>query len=310
MAETSGRPSTDLGLDMDVESPKGSRRINARLDGHVDPQTRSRGFRIEDETGRVLRKIHGARTPQEAVALYWRVVGAAMPEAMMGKDLDRRISRARAMASRGAMQTQELPFEPIPPGDETEAAEEGSPASFPVRRGRLRKTSAPVPQIDLFGGDETAAAPSTDAPPAEVQPAPSPEARPEPRFLDVETIMLQRVDPRNLRSTDRADGYLYHVTNSPDAETALRQGLAVNPFDPMILTERQGVAYWLSVVAEDYDYIMDGPADFVVLRMRRLAVDELLEPDAHASRSAGCPCYLLTGGAASREQSEASMRDR
>ena len=50
------------------------------------------------------------------------------------------------------------------------------------------------------------------------------------------------------------------------------------------------------MLAEDYDVIMDGPADFVVLRVRRHAVTELLEPDPDASRSAGCSCYLLTGG--------------
>lgn len=317
--ELSGQSNVNLGLDMDVESPRGSRRIRARIDGQVDHRTQRSVFRIEDESGQVLRRIHDARHSQEALALYWRIVGAGMPEAMMGKDLARRISHARALLRREGMQTPELPFETDPPADEAEPAPGGDGTPSRAKR-RPKRVSAPVPQTDLFG-EETAA--SVDAPPveaaglsepipAETTPAPEPlfkpepPSRPEPRLVDAQAVMLQQVDSRNLRATDRADSYLYHVTNGPDAETALRNGLTVSASDPMILTERQGVGYWLSMLAEDYDYIMDGPANFVVLRMRRLAVEELLEHDPHASRSAGCPCYLLTGGAASREHDEAA----
>lgn len=303
---------------MDVESPRGSRRIRARMDSHVDRRTQHLVFRIEDETGQVLRRIHEARHSQEAIALYWRAVGAAIPEAMMGKDLDRRISRARASIGRDGMRTPELPFEASLPASQAEPSQDGSEPPFRERRSRLRRPAAPVPQIDLFD-EETAAAP-IDAPPTETvmplepepDPEPKPEAKPtpEPRLIDAQMVMLQQVASRNLRATDRADSYLYHVTNGPDAEAVLRNGLTVSASDPMILTERQGVGYWLSVLAEDYDYIMDGPADFVVLRMRRMAVEELLEHDPHASRSAGCPCYLLTGGAASREHDEAAARRR
>jgi hypothetical protein len=117
-----------------------------------------------------------------------------------------------------------------------------------------------------------------------------------PYHLDPQTVLLQRVDHRNLRPTDRSDSYLYHITNGGEAAAALENGLVVSAQDPIILTERQGVAYWLSVLAEDFDVILDGPADFVVLRLRRIAVELLLEPDPDASRSAGCGCYLLTGG--------------
>ena len=298
---------------MDVESPRGSRRIRARIDGHVDRWTQRSVFRIVDESGRVLRRIHDARHPQEALALYWRSVGAGMPEAMMGKDLSRRIGRARALIGRDGMRTPELPFETDPSSaDEAEPVPGGDETSSRTKRNRPRRASVPVPQTDLFGAEPAAA--SVEAPPVEAvglpepipAPAPEPLRRPEPRLVDAHAVMLQQVDARNLRATDRADSYLYHVTNGPDAETALRNGLTVSTSDPMILTERQGVGYWLSVLAEDYDYIMDGPADFVVLRMRRLAVEELLEHDPHASRSAGCPCYLLTGGAASREHDEAA----
>ncbi len=258
-------------------------------------------FRVEDGNGRILRRIQGARHSQEAIALYWRAVGAVMPEAMMGKDLDRRISRARAASSRERMATPELPFETEPPSGDGAETQDGNETPTRAKRSRPKQVAASMPQTDLFG-EPIAATP--------VEPEPEPElmSSPEPRLIDAHTAMLQQVDSRNLRATDRADSYLYHVTNGPDAEAALRNGLTVSSSDPIILTERQGVGYWLSVLAEDYDYIMDGPADFVVLRMRRIAVEELLEQDPHASRSAGCPCYLLTGGAASREQDEAARR--
>ncbi len=303
---------------MDVVAPMKSGRVRARADGApggLDVQV----FRIEDESGRVLRRVRGARHPQEAVALYWRAVGAAAPGATMSKDLEGRIGRARARLSRGALQTEELPFGSDPAASkaegaaaEAEAAPDGD--STPVRRMRARP--APVPQEDLFEGaqaapdddpsrddparydppEDEATAPEVPAAPTAAATIPEPpQPDPEPRLLGPHDVLLQRVDPRNLRATDRADAYLYHVTNGPDAELALKQGLLVSTSDPMILTERQGVGYWLSVLAEDYDYILDGPADFVVLRLRRMAVEELLEPDPHASRSAGCPCYLLTG---------------
>ncbi len=328
-----------MGPGMDVVAPKSSGRVRARAD-RASGQPDRPVFRIEDESGRLLRRVRDARHPQEAVALYWRTVGAATPGATMSKDLERRIGRARAQ--REALRTEELPFETqaaapglaatgqaatelaIPgqaasePVDEDEVAGEAAAQdATPARRARHKPPSAT--QDDLFeasapddpaglddaglddaglddaGLDDADPGPPAPSAAAEGVPAPAPPPDPEPRLLDPQDVLLQRIDPRNLRATDRSDAYLYHVTNGPDAELALRQGLLVSTSDPMILTERQGVGYWLSVLAEDYDYILDGPADFVVLRLRRLAVEELLEPDPHASRSAGCPCYLLTG---------------
>lgn len=313
---------------MDVEVPKVGGRVRVRLDGYFDPLTQCHAFRVEDWTGRVLRRIRAARNCQEALALYWRCAGAAMPGVMMSKDLERRISRARAGgALHQAMQTPELPFATPPPDDDTDLAafdaepepepdaeREAKSSALQIGRSRARRAPALVPQTDLFPPEASREAPpethtqahadETRAEPSEAEPAEAMAAAParrraprdsEPRILSAETVMLQRVDFRQLRPTDRADSYLYHITNGPDAEVALRQGLVVSASDPMILTERQGVSYWLSVLAEDYDYIMDGPADFVVLRLRRIAVEELLEPDPDATRSAGCPCYLLTG---------------
>ena len=317
---------------MEVVASKNHGRIRARVDG-ASRQPNRQVFRIEDEDGQVLGRVRDARHPQEAIALYWRTVGAVTPGATMSKDLERRIGRARARVARSALQTEELPFEAAPEAaagnvlaEDAVAAEPAAQDTAPGRRTQPRPAATPqddlfeaakpamphVPVVDIPVNDDPVDDGSVDdpagpgaadpEPPASALPPaartsspPAPSADPEPRLLDPSDVLLQRIDPRNLRATDRADAYLYHVTNGPDAELALKQGLLVSTSDPMILTERQGVGYWLSVLAEDYDYILDGPADFVVLRLRRMTVEELLEPDPHASRSAGCPCYLLTG---------------
>ncbi len=321
---------------MDGQSPKGSRQMRARS---VYPTSAGdRSFRIENGAGQLLRTIQGARHAEEALALYWRHLGAGLPGAMMGNDLDRRIRRMQA--ARNSVPAPELPFDAAPESS-------GAAAAGPKKRSRPTRTaSGSVPQTDLFedapdksatdllpeqptadvpvaetvsagppqaddradelpADERLADEPSADEPPADEPSAGQSSLRPpepELRVLDPAAVMLQRVDPRNLRPTDRADSYLYHVTNGSDAELALKQGLGVSASDPVILTERQGVAYWLSVLAEDYDYILDGPPDFVVLRLRRIAVEQLLDHDPAASRSAGCPCFLLTGGGAPRER--------
>lgn len=261
-----------------------------------------------------------------------------MPEPPSDATLRRRIDRARSARGRGAvdrdtMLTHELPLpeldtdsRPAALAEETER-EQAAPARRPAPAGKRRDPKPIAPTGDLFDPSatdapatatgtaqpepEAAFEPAPEAAP-EPEAAPKPEAPPEPEtppepdvrgpfHLDPDAVLLQQVDHRNLRPTDRSDSYLYHVTNRAEATTALQSGLVVSAHDPVILTERQGVAYWLSVLAEDFDVILDGPADFVVLRMRRLAVDGLLEPDPDASRSAGCSCYLLTGGAMSGE---------
>ena len=295
-------------------------RVRARPAGLLSPVTRLPIFRIEDAAGRVLRRIASARDAGEAVAHYWRAVaadarlGAAMSdEPPADATLRRRIDRARAARGRGptgraAMLTRELPL-PVPsPAPDVDAPPR--PA-----RGRRKAAARPAEQ-DLFanGIDEVAAeagpaevgsappAPEGPGPEPEPEPAPEPpEPEPEPRaayHLDPHAVPLQPVDHRTLRPTDRPDSYLYHISNRGEADGALRHGLAVSAQDPIILTERQGVSYWLSVLAEDCDVILDGPTDFVVLRVRRHAVEELLESDPDASQSAGCACYLLTGGGA------------
>ena len=279
-----------------------SSRIRARQAGLVSPVNRRPLFKIEDGTGRVLRRIGSARSAAEAMAHYWRAVGCdakfapAMAEPPSDARLRRRIEAARSRgrsAPHADMQTRELPL-PDP-------GEQPAPAPRPASRQR-RARVADRAEPDLFGPVEA----EVVAAAAEPEPVPAPAAEPDPPrepevpsgsyHLDPHATLLQQVDPRNLRPTDRNDSYLYHVTNGTEAATALENGLAVGAQDPIILTERQGVAYWLSVVAEDFDVILDGPANLAVLRLRRIAVESLLEPDPDASRSAGCACYLLTGG--------------
>lgn len=315
-----------------------SNRIRARHAGFISPITRRPIFRIEDEAGRLLRRISSARNLGEAIAHYWRGAGrdaklaSAMPEPPPDASLRHRIDAARSARGRGpaiheAMRTHELPL-PSP-----ELVEPAVPLAMPdepvhepveaVQRPtvvRKRREPRPKPPIaDLFELPPDVPEPEQPEPPEPVvetvaeappepvsepepvsRPEPAPEPEPDeaaPYHLDPHAVMLQQVDHRNLRPSDRSDSYLYHVTNRAEAAVSLDSGLVVSAQDPIILTERQGVAYWLSVLAEDFDVILDGPADFVVLRMRRFAVEELLEPDLDTSRSAGCSCYLLTGGA-------------
>lgn len=257
---------------------------------------------------------------------------AAMPDQPPDAALRRRIAsargaRGRADAVHDAMQTHELalpdlpadevfervsePADPIEPSSSEAASPKRTRAAAPVRRRPAKPKTQPEDLFETPGEPEAVAfAPEMPSvapePEPEPEPAlesvvtPEPELEPDvgaaaPYHLDPQTVMLQQVDHRNLRPTDRPDSYLYHVTNRSEASFALENGLAVSASDPIILTERPGVAYWLSVLAEDYDYILDGPADFVVLRMRRFTVEILLEPDPETSRSAGCGCYLLTG---------------
>ncbi len=279
-----------------------SSRIRARPAGLVDPVSRRPVFKIEDGTGRVLRRIGTARCAAEAAAHYWRAVGCdakfapAMAEPPSDARLRRRIEAARSRdrsTPHGDMQTHELPL-PDP-------GEHQAPAPRPVSRPRRARVPDHA-EPDLFGPAE----PDPVAAAAEPEPVPAPVPDPDPpreaeapsgsHHLDPHAVLLQQVDPRNLRPTDRNDSYLYHITNGTEAANALENGLTVSAQEPIILTERQGVAYWLSVMAEDFDVILDGPADTVVLRLRRIAVESLLEPDPDASHSAGCACYLLTGG--------------
>lgn len=140
-----------------------------------------------------------------------------------------------------------------------------------------------------------------DTPPAQVAstpvvPAPKAGAEPgKPLTISASDAALAIVNPHPIRANDRPDGYLYHLTSAPEAKLLLQSGLPCSFDDPIILTERGGIPYWMSVLAEDVDDILDGPAAVTVLRVRRRAVQNAIESDADSSRAAQAPCYLLTG---------------
>ncbi len=140
---------------------------------------------------------------------------------------------------------------------------------------------------------DTPPAPVASAP---VAPAPKAGAEPgRPLTISASDAALAIVNPHPIRANDRPDGYLYHLTSPNEAKLLLQSGLPCSFDDPIILTERGGIPYWMSVLAEDVDDILDGPAAVTVLRVRRRAVQNAIESDADSSRAAQAPCYLLTG---------------
>lgn len=253
--------------------------IRVRASGYVDPRFGCMVYRIEDASGRVLRRISGARDPQEARARYWRIVG--MPLVTPGPDRTSRPLTEPAMAprrSKSTIQDPELPFDPLP-------VEAPARTRKTTRNDRAVQVGDAPAQEDLFAAAVIPQAPVQDTPLARSDPAP---------------VIPQRIDYRTLGPADRPDGYLYFIARPAEAEAAVRHGLPVSTSDPVILTERDGVPYWLSVLDEQHDDPGNAPEGIVVLRLRRTAVDDLLEPDPDASSSAGCPCWLLTGNGADR----------
>ncbi|MFT8677125.1 MAG: hypothetical protein ABF821_02005, partial [Gluconacetobacter sp.] len=124
-----------------------------------------------------------------------------------------------------------------------------------------------------------------------------PKAEPPPprrqvTHLDAETLQLARVHYRGLQASDPADSYLYHITTNENAEAMLRDGVTMSRRHPLLLTERGGVPYWLSLLADDDDA---SEADIAVLRMKRFMIDDLIEDDPDSTRSSGSPSYFLTG---------------
>jgi hypothetical protein len=305
------------------------RRLRARPTGFTSPLTRRPVFRIEDETGHVLRRISTARHAEEAMAFFWRAASLpglqrfAIAQGGHGPGTDAMLNAARLPLP--GPQGQSLPLiedeaGPVAPGDDR-PADDDAPAVRPRRRRRVGTGPGKQGQDDLFVAPEAvadaaqAAAPHGEAAPEPlvVSPMAPPEASPTPvaaprtsvadalpaaeppPMLLPEMAMLRTVNPRDFRPNDRPDAYLYHITTRPDADTALEAGLPLSAADPVILTERGGVSYWLSVLSEDFDYILDQPPELVVLRLRRQAVQDLLEPDPSGSDDPRRATYLLTG---------------
>ncbi|WP_246856566.1 hypothetical protein [Acetobacter vaccinii] len=95
------------------------------------------------------------------------------------------------------------------------------------------------------------------------------------------------------RERSSCDGFLYLVAPLEQAENFLLDGLPLNRRTPLMLTEHTGIPPWLAKLAEDR---MDTPGtQDVVLRLRRIMVEDALEPEPDHSAEFASPCYLLCG---------------
>ncbi|MBB2196462.1 hypothetical protein HLH44_03120 [Gluconacetobacter sp. 1c LMG 22058] len=233
-------------------------------------------FRIDDIQGRPRARIAAKDGPQ-ALALFWRrrgrqILAESLPDPDPVATLRRNFAMARILPD-----TAELPLpEPVPARAATHPAPRRPRAPRPLR------DEAETGQNDLFTSP---------------LPAPPPKAEPPPprrqvTHLDAETLQLARVHYRGLQASDPTDSYLYHITTNENAEAMLRDGVTMSRRHPLLLTERGGVPYWLSLLADDDDA---SEADIAVLRMKRFMIDDLVEDDPDSTRSSGSPSYFLTG---------------
>ena len=172
-----------------------------------------------------------------------------------------------------------------------------SPAVLPV------PVEGPAPAERPVVGEDPVAAAEPEVPqvaaseprPAEPAPKVAAPGPARPLTITASDAALAVINPHPIRANDRPDGYLYHLTSPGEAKVLLQSGLPCSFDDPIILTERGGIPYWMSVLSEDFDDILDGPAAVTVLRVRRRAVQNAVEADADSTRAAQAPCYLLTG---------------
>lgn len=263
-------------------------------------------FRIEDADGRVVARI-AAPDATRAMALFWRRQGcrdlaaylpapaptAAPPHAAA---LQGSIDMARTRLGPRLGPRLGLDQLKLPAIAEQQAA----------RSPRPRRGAAPVAgpgPVPVPGQDDLFARPAAPLPvPVPVSdraphgPAEPPAPRRQVTHLDADTVQLTRVHHRGLQPSDPPDSFLYHIAGAQRADAMLRDGLTLSRRDPLLLTERGGVPYWLSLLADDADLLDDAAAGIVVLRLKRFMVDDLIEDDPDSTRSSGTPCYFLTGG--------------
>ncbi|MFT9017627.1 hypothetical protein [Acetobacter malorum] len=144
----------------------------------------------------------------------------------------------------------------------------------PARRAPRPKAENPL-QTDLF-----------------THPLP-PRPRPPRTHLDTAELRLSAVPATGFSPQATPDSWLYLVTEPDTASQFLADGLPLRKTHPLLLTERGGVAHWLTKMTDD------PPGLFaitpVVLRLRRTMVSEWLEPDPDHSAEFSAPCYLLSG---------------
>lgn len=190
------------------------------------------------------------------------------------------------------------PVEATPLGDGTTVI----PDAIPDQPAADTPADAVAPAPLLTSAESPSAVPASDeqmVEPIPVVSEPAPKLTPpgpaKPLVITASDAALAVVNPHPIRANDRPDGYLYHLVSPNEAKVLLQSGLPCSVDDPIILTERGGIPYWLSVLSEDLDDILDGPAAVTVLRVRRRAVQNAIEADADSTRAAQAPCYLLTG---------------
>jgi len=243
--------------------------------------TTGRFYIVVGTDGSVLARIRGARHAEEARAWFWRgrglsdFAGSLNADALAGAS---GMERAIAMARAGRTSLPQLPLD----GGESAARVARAPSG-----GRAVPNDL-VMQPDLFASPADISATPDGVPVQDAQrEAPAPV-----RHLTPEEAPVSRIQYQGIRATDREDSYLYWVATPEDERQAVTEGLSFSPSAPLLLTERPGAAYFLSLVLDD-DM---APEDVALLRIRRYLVETLLEPDADTSRRAGAMCYLLTGG--------------
>ncbi|GBQ63234.1 hypothetical protein AA103196_0533 [Ameyamaea chiangmaiensis NBRC 103196] len=151
----------------------------------------------------------------------------------------------------------------------------------------VHDTPMPTAADDRAPTDASAAATAPEAP-ALAEPPPPVSGLLSPDDVPVASM----AQFQGFRGSDPADSYLYWVATSEQAEAVTVDGLPYGPDSPVLLTERPGVAYFLSLILDD-----DVPPDAVaVLRVRRLLVEPHLEPDPDTTRRADATCYRLASG--------------
>lgn len=106
-------------------------------------------------------------------------------------------------------------------------------------------------------------------------------------------IRLARIPSLAAIYTKEADNFLYHIADAPVASVLLQKGLPLNKRHPLMLTEQNGISPWLAKISE---YMQDHAAqEAVILRLRRVMVEDALEPDPDHTAEFASNCYLLSG---------------
>lgn len=196
------------------------------------------------------------------------------------------------------------------PGRRPLTSETGAPVSAPglaleggrgARRTRRRAASAPTPtrsdaQADLFADPQPGAPLDVvpgDIPGVERQMEESPafDVTPQMRYLVPAEAPLAGVPLASIGPASRPDGYLYLMADADTAAAWRESGLPVDARQPVVLAERPALLPWIAMVAE----AAEDATPPVVLKLRRMLVDGMLEPDPDHTARLGAPCYLLTG---------------